>query len=313
MKRFAFSFLIMTLPLFTWADKNGTTGICQWVFTTADSKLTISGKGAMSDYYFMNYAPWDSYASSIILGEIKDGVTNIGSYTFRNCTNLCEVKIANSVETIGRMAFYNCPKLQTVTVPEGVTYIDFRAFRNCNTLTTVYLPSSLTSLNDDVFGNCPLTTMYCPAVTVPTIVDESIGNFDSITEDATLYVPASAIEDYKNTAPWSNFANIVAMEKCATPTITQENGKLSFACETEGVTFISHVAPADGGRYATADVKLSLTYEVSVYAAKEGYESSDAASITIQLSNAAIRGDVNGDGKVNITDAVEVVGIILNP
>ncbi|MBR5062390.1 MAG: leucine-rich repeat protein [Prevotella sp.] len=313
MKRFAFSFLIMTLPLLTWADKSGTTGDCQWIFTTSDSKLTISGKGVMEDYYFMHYSPWDSYANSIIKGEIREGVTNIGSYTFRNCTNLSEVKIANSVETIGKMAFYNCPSLQSIVIPEGVSYIDYRTFRNCTSLSTVYLPGSLTSMNDDAFGNCPLATVYCSATTVPTVEGESSNNFNSLSENSTLYVPASAIEDYKDTAPWNNFANIVAIPKCATPTITYENGKLSYTCDTEGVTFITHIAPSDGGMFATSEVSLSLAYTVSVYASKMGYENSDAATMTIQLSNAAIRGDVNGDGKVNITDATEVVGIILNP
>ncbi len=312
MRRIVFSFLVLTLPVLAWGDKNGTTGQCQWTFTEADSKLTISGTGAMADYFFMNYAPWDSYASSILAGEVQEGVTNIGSYTFRNCTNLCQVTIANSVETIGRMAFYNCPSLQSVVVPEGVSYIDFRTFRNCTTLSTVYLPGSLASMNDDVFGNCPLATVYCSATTVPIIEGESSNNFNSIAENSTLYVPASAIEDYKATAPWSNFANILAMPKCATPTITYENGKLSYTCDTEDVTFITKIAPSDGGSYATNEVSLSLNYKVTVYASKTGYENSDVATTTIQLSNSAIKGDVNGDGKVNITDATEVVNIILN-
>lgn len=313
MKRTVFSFLVLVLPILAWGDKNGITGDCQWVFTTADSKLTISGKRAMADYYFMNYAPWDSYASSIIKGEIGEGVTNIGSYTFRNCTNLSEVKIAHSVETIGRMAFYNCQSLQSIVIPEGVSYIDYRTFRNCTSLSTVYLPGSLTSMNDDAFGNCPIATMYCSATTVPTVEGESSNNFNSLSDNSTLYVPASAIEDYKATAPWNNFANILAMPKCATPTITYENGKLSYTCDTEGVTFITKIAPADGGSYATREVCLSLAYKVNVYASKTGYENSDVATTTIQLFNSAIRGDVNGDGKVNITDATEVVGIILNP
>lgn len=314
MKKIFLSFLIMTLPLMTWADKNGTSGNCQWTFSTSGSKLTINGEGTMADYYFMNYAPWDSYASSILALEVKEGVTNIGSYTCRNCTNLTSVKIANSVNTIGRLAFYNCSKLNSVTIPEGVSNIDFRAFGNCGSLTKVYLPSSLKSMNDDVFGNSHLTTVYCSAKTVPTIVDESIGNFNAISENATLYVPASAIEDYRSTAPWNKFANILAMPKCANPTITFEDGKLKFNCDTEGVTFFSQIGVADAGDYHLSEIDLNLTYKVSVYATAEGYENSDVVTTTFQLNNNGIRGDVNQDGIVNVTDAVEVVNIILgNP
>lgn len=311
MRKIFLSFLVLTLPMMAWADKNGKSGDCQWTFTTSDSKLTISGKGAMADYYFMNYAPWDSYASSILAMEVKEGVTNIGSYTCRNCTKLTSVKIANSVNTIGRLAFYNCSKLNTVVIPEGVSYIDFRAFSNCSSLSTVYLPGSLQSMNDDVFGNCPLATVYCSAKTVPTITVEDIGNFNSLSENATLYVPASAIEDYRSTAPWSNFLNILAMPKCPTPTITCEDGKVKFSCDMEGVTFISQISAGDAGGYYSSEIDLGLTYKVSVYATAEGYENSDVATTTIQLNSNGIRGDVNQDGVVNITDAIEVVNIIL--
>lgn len=314
MKKIFLSFLVLALPMMVWADKNGQSGDCQWKFSTSDSKLTISGNGAMADYYFMNYAPWDSYASSISAMEVQKGVNNIGSYTCRNCTNLTSVKIANSVKSIGRLAFYNCSKLKTVTVPEGVSFIDFRAFMNCSSLSTVFLPSSLTSMNDDIFGNCPLTTVYCSAKTVPTITDESIGNFNSLSENATLYVPASAIEDYRSTAPWNKFPNILVMPKCANPTITCEDGKVKFSCDTEGVTFFSEIGVADAGGYDSNEIDLGLTYKVSVYATAEGYENSDVVTTTLQLNSNGIRGDVNQDGVVNITDAVEVVSIILgNP
>ena len=87
---------------------------------------------------------------------------------------------------------------------------------------------------------------------------------------------------------------------------------LSYTCDTGEVTFITKIARSDGGSYATNEVSLSLDYKVTVYASKTGYENSDVATTTIKLSNSAIKGDVNGDGKVNITDATEVVNIILN-
>ena len=79
----------------------------------------------------------------------------------------------------------------------------------------------------------------------------------------------------------------------------------------EGVTFISQIGAADADSYHSSEIDLGLTYKVSVYASAEGYENSDVATTTIQLNSNGIRGDVNQDGVVNITDAVEVVNIIL--
>ena len=56
---------------------------------TLDSEglLTISGSGAMYDYY--NYVPWDG--SRIKSVEITEGVTSIGNKAFSRCTSLTSV------------------------------------------------------------------------------------------------------------------------------------------------------------------------------------------------------------------------------
>jgi len=57
-------------------------------------------------------------------------------------------------------------------------------------------------------------------------------------------------------------------------------------------------------------IDLSKTFRVSVYALKDGYANSEV--VTKDITIRGLKGDVNGDGQVNITDAVGVVGIILN-
>ncbi len=102
------------------------------------------------------------------------------------------------------------------------------------------------------------------------------------------------------------------MEKCATPTITMENGKLKFGCQTEGVNFIHTVTPATASSYDdTEGLSLSCTYHVTVYATKEGYRNSDTYAQDVTMS-VGMKCDVNGDGKVTIADAVKVVDSIMN-
>ena len=146
---------------------------------------------------------------------------------------------------------------------------------------------------------------------------------------ATLHVPASAIESYKATAPWSSFKNIVATDgslpptppvpptpetpKCSTPTITYENGELSFNCATEGVEYMSEVTVADAKKYYTDKVRFGTTYKVSVYAMKTGYDNSDVATMEINVSGAGGGpiGDLSGDGKVNAVDLTKLIDILL--
>ena len=58
-------------------------------------------------------------------------------------------------------------------------------------------------------------------------------------------------------------------------------------------------------------IVINNTYKVTVYATKAGYNNSDAATIEIQ-ANSGVKGDVDGDGKVNVADHVELSKIILN-
>ena len=101
-------------------------------------------------------------------------------------------------------------------------------------------------------------------------------------------------------------------KKCATPTIRITEGKLHFSCETEGVTYVSHVempASFDGD----SDDIILPKVKVTVYAHKDGYEDSDIAMKEIIIGSASgIRGDLNGDGTVSMPDAMFIVNKILN-
>ena len=128
-------------------------------------------------------------------------------------------------------------------------------------------------------------------------------------------MPASSINAYKTTEPWSGFKEIVPiedviLEKCATPTIAYTNGEFTYSCETEGVEFVSEITVSDAGINNTNKVSITGKYKVCVYATKKGYENSDVASKTIDLLS--LSGDVSGDGKVDATDITKLIDILLN-
>jgi len=142
----------------------------------------------------------------------------------------------------------------------------------------------------NIFYQCSkLEEIYCYAEKLPSTETNAFEN--SNTQNATLYVPASAINDYKATAPWSEFGTIKAIDggetkKCATPTISYDNKVLTFNCATEGVVFVSEIKDADIKQFYDDKIELSATYEISVYATKEGFENSDVATATLVWTEA---------------------------
>ena len=145
----------------------------------------------------------------------------------------------------------------------------------------------MTSIGYWAFAYCEnLENVYCYAETVPNT--EGIAFGESNIESATLYVPASAINAYKTTSPWSKFGTIktlegteVEIEKCETPTIAFSDGRLTFSCATDDVKYVSEVKCADVNTYYTAEVALTACYDISVTATKTGYENSDVATAKI--------------------------------
>ena len=84
-------------------------------------------------------------------------------------------------------------------------------FYGCSGLTSVTIPNSMTSIGDRAFAECKyIENVYCYAEEVPSTDFDAFD--DSNIENATLYVPASAIEAYKTTEPWSDFGTIKAIE-----------------------------------------------------------------------------------------------------
>ncbi len=133
--------------------------------------------------------------------------------------------IPNSVTSIGSSAFDRCGCPTSVTIPNSVTSIGQSAFYNCSGLTSVSIPNSVTSIGNNAFYECSaLTDVYCFATDVPK-AQYSTFYLTSI-KLATLHVPASSLEAYRTTNPWSEFGTIVALTDEEVGVKTIDNAQL---------------------------------------------------------------------------------------
>ena len=231
--------------------------------------LDIADLKSWSQVYFPGYqynpVSWASKVS--VNGEklerivIPDGVPYIEESTFTLCKDVTSITIPNSVTKIGSDAFYYCPKLTTVTIGNGVKKINSGAFAKCGEITDV----------------------YCYTEKVP----EMMYAFkDSYIGEATLHVPSTVLEAYKNDFYWGKFGNIIPITEndpkanlpiCAKPSISYKNGEIVFNSDTPDVTFKSIILDSDiGDRYGN-EISISGSYIVRVMATRDGYASSDVS------------------------------------
>ena len=85
---------------------------------------------------------------------ICDGVGDIGSNAFEECTALPSVTIPGSVKTIGAFAFYQCCDLTDLTICDGVCDIGLGAFFDCAALPSVTIPGSVQTIGEFAFYQC---------------------------------------------------------------------------------------------------------------------------------------------------------------
>lgn len=207
-----------------------------------------------------------------------------------NDNKVVDYKVADGVETINN-CFRNCNSIETLSMPNSVRTIVNSACYNCTALKTITLSSKLESIGYNAFAECPeLRTIYAKSTVPPSIDASTFPNGAYMF--ATVYVPKGTHSAYKNADAWSNFANIVETEyedgpdipqpsKCALPSISYSEGKLTFTCETEGAECVANISDADIKTHYGNEIQLSATYTVSVYATATGYENSDIATATL--------------------------------
>lgn len=118
-------------------------------------------------------------------------------------------------------------------------------------------------------------------ITEPYNIKNSVFRTNTL-NNGTLIVPYGTIEKYKVTEGWNSFASIEEHKgTCEKPSISYNNGKLIFNCATEGATCISTISDTDISTYDTNEVQLNVTYNINVYAAKEGFNNSETATATL--------------------------------
>ena len=156
MKKIALLLAILLPSLSASADTSGECGEnLTWKYEEATQTLTISGSGAMDDYYSyqLRKAPWYDYRNVIREVIIEEGVTTIGVSAFDHCSAMTVVTIPSGVTTIGEAAFSGCTALSSIDIPNSVTNIGNMAFFGSG-LTSVVIPNSVTKIGYEAFDHC---------------------------------------------------------------------------------------------------------------------------------------------------------------
>ncbi|GFH57052.1 hypothetical protein CTEN210_13528 [Chaetoceros tenuissimus] len=125
---------------------------------------------------------WDDDRNNIVIYDrderesweviiVLPGVREITYNTFRNCTNVKIVIMADTVKRIERWAFEGCKSLMFVRLSRNIEYIGVRTLAYCKSLTSIYISESCREIGWGAFYGCKkLIILSVPQHT-------SLGNF----------------------------------------------------------------------------------------------------------------------------------------
>lgn len=229
---------------------------------------------------------------------------NYGSPFYRN-TSLRSVTITDKEEEISENEFYGCTNLQNVIIGDGVTTIGNWAFSGCSSLEYFSFGSSVATIGQEAFSDCTaITRLIGRAATPPACGSQALDDVNKW--ECTLEVPEGMAQAYQAADQWKEFF---------------------FVEEGEAVAVWHKVIyVVDGEAYKTVDVVTGKPVVPEEAPVKEGYVFSGWSGLPKVMPDAdvtvsgtftkagegtGLKGDLNGDSRVDMTDVTLLINIIL--
>lgn len=222
---------------------------------------------------------------NLISVNIPNTVTKIGNWSFNGCSGLTSIEIPDSVKTIGGMAFWKCNNLKSLKISNSITRIERDTFYYCSSLTSIEIPNSVTSIGAWAFEYCSsLMSIEIPE-SVISIEEKTFCNCSSLTSitipDSVTSIGRGAFEIC------SNLKSITILNPNCD--IYDNESTISNKYNSVG-RFDSFNGTIYGYKNSTAQA----------YAEKYNYK---FASLGKAPEKELSAGDINGDDKIDSTDA----------
>ena len=291
--------------------------------TIADSETTLT-LGSNGNNPIFSSCPLDY----VYIGRDISYKTSsdYGYSPFYRNISLRAVKITDKETEISENEFYGCTNLQQMEIGDGVTTIGKWAFSGCSSLKFFAFGTQMATIGQEAFSDCTaMEEIISKAQTPPVCGSQALEDINIWV--CKLYVPDGCMGVYGDADQWMNFFykeegegtlpqggdNPNLSRKCETPPITFDGSIVKFDCKTSDVIFHYTITSSDAkSDISTSSIEMKNSYTISVYATKDGYTDSEVAKKSFQVAGAGKKGDVDGNGVVNVADHVELTKIIMN-
>ncbi|MBP3738369.1 MAG: leucine-rich repeat protein [Muribaculaceae bacterium] len=275
--------------------------------------------------------------TSIDLKNVKE----LGAFAFQSCPSLSSVKL-DHVERLGATAFFGCKALTGINLPESLRVMEGTTFFNCSALADLTIPANVEEIGrgilvgtyalpeikvnpanewftaiDGCLYDKDVTKLYavpCGKPDSALVVPETV---DTIGEQAVRYGRVKTVTMGNNVRyiAANAFASNPVLEEITLSARLDSIKEMAFNdCEAiRKVTSLNRVPPAGG--VFSGGVYIDATLYVP-RGTKEAYQADENWGQffnieEIDVEEPGVLGDLDGDGKVDVSDVNIAINIIL--
>ena len=283
-----------------------------------------------------------AFASSGLTSvKLPNSVTTLGGGVFEWCYKLKSVSLSDKLKSIENYAFYTCTSLTSIVIPNSVTTIGYSAFKDCTSIGTLILPED--AYVDKYFAQGAIIKVLDVPYSVSSkwtgeivyydltiqnliyrsgYLAEIVGAFYKYPKvEESLFVLDSHYEEFKSIDKYFSYdvrkISEFGRNEIGSVVTSIVGGKLHFESDVpfDNVSYKFQTKDAcisEGTATAKdIDVPVDFTLYVTAEATKEG-KLTALGTTTLPISHSLTpSADVNGDGKVSISDVTKVVNQIL--
>jgi len=267
--------------------------------------------------------------------RLSANLTSMGENTFLN-TPLEYIKIPSQVEALPKGVLKNCKNLESLSLPANLKTVEGEALTGCTALRNLSIEALDPPVIKDMSAINGINTDLC-LISVPTqsyrkyVLAEYWGQFVQMRNDIAVETEGAGEiafesvneeeDEEEQEVKARNRIQAISRARRNVPQLASEeesmtyanNGSTVYVPQQGKVRFYIIPAEGEGILSATLDgVDIMPDIVDGVYTATADKRK---AKLVVKFSgtggNAVLAGDVNGDGKVSITDAVYVVNYVL--
>ena len=247
--------------------------------------------------------------------EFPNSLKSIGDSAFYFVDELTNITLPNSLSSIGAYAFKYCEGLTSIKIPEGVEIIEKEAFKGCHGAITIILPTTIKSLEMRAFDYCKnVTSVYY--LSEKPCDDISSLAFDLTANNAVLYVPKGAVDNYKFFANYHSFKSLQEINGTLSLTVDNNNKivskgsvvKLSSNVEDARIYYtLDGSVPHRGSEsYLPTGIVLIENCILKAIAYKAGYIESEVLTVSYSVKEKLVVSTFPSPGEVMINSIVSL-------